>query len=228
MSLATVLSHLDTARDALVDSLGSKGVTVASSATILSCASAILDVPTGADVTLGVVDASGKFQAFTFSGTTPADSGDPETVTDYKTWNSTLPAPANPTLAALIDESITSFDIPSGVTSIGPFALYYRQALTSVTIPSGVITIGNGAFYLCTALSSINIPSGVTTIGTNVFAYCTSLTSITLPASVTTIGTNAFTGCTNLTDIYCGFAEGAVSDAPWGAPNATIHYAQGE
>ena len=50
-------------------------------------------------------------------------------------------------------------------------------------------------------------------------------TSITIPSGVTSIGDNAFQGCTNLTDIYCGFAEGAVSGAPWGAPESTtIHY----
>ena len=45
------------------------------------------------DVILGVVDAQGKFQPFSFSGTTPTNSGTAETVSNYNTWNSTLPAP---------------------------------------------------------------------------------------------------------------------------------------
>lgn len=74
-------------------------------------------------------------------------------------------------------------------------------------------------------VTSITIPSGVTSIGEYVFAGCTRLTSITIPASVTSIHAMAFVECTALTDIYCGFAEGKVSGAPWGAPDtATIHY----
>ena len=39
------------------------------------------------------------------------------------------------------------------------------------------------------------------------------------------INAQAFVDCTqsNLV-IDCGFAEGAVADAPWGATNATINY----
>ncbi len=73
--------------------------------------------------------------------------------------------------------------------------------------------------------TSITIPNSVTSIGSGAFYGCDSLTSVTIPASVTTIGIRAFSGCTSLTDIYCGFAEGAVSGAPWGAPGSTtIHY----
>ena len=72
--------------------------------------------------------------------------------------------------------------------------------------------------------TSITIPSGVTSIGDWAFSGCTGLTSITIPNSVTSIGSGVFWNCTRLTDIYCGFAEGAVSGAPWGASNATIHY----
>ena len=69
------------------------------------------------------------------------------------------------------------------------------------------------------------VPSSVTCIGTGAFQECTLLKSITIPSSVTSISSSAFYHCTSLTDIYCGFAENAVSGAPWGAPNtATIHY----
>ena len=47
MSLETLLTSLGNARGALVESLGSKGVTLASSATLYDCASGILDIPTG-------------------------------------------------------------------------------------------------------------------------------------------------------------------------------------
>ena len=100
-----------------------------------------------------------------------------------------------------------------------------ERTATSITIPSSVTSIGSGAFQDCTALTSVTIPSGVTSIGSLAFNGCTALTSITIPSSVTSIVSGAFQGCTNLTDIYCGFAKGAVSGAPWGAPDtATIHY----
>lgn len=73
-------------------------------------------------------------------------------------------------------------------------------------------------------ITSITIPAGVTTIGFAAFMMCDNLASVTIPASVTSIEEGAFDGCPALTDIYCGFAEGAVSGAPWGAENATIHY----
>ena len=154
----------------------------------------------------------------------------------------------NDFLKSLIERTATSITIPSGVTSIGDYAFSNCSALTSVTIPSSVTSIGGQAFNSCVALTSITIPSSVTSIGVMAFAHCialtsitilsgvtsigniafyncSALTSITIPSSVTSIGSGAFSECTNLTDIYCGFAEGAVSGAPWGAPDTTtIHY----
>lgn len=75
-------------------------------------------------------------------------------------------------------------------------------------------------------MASYDIPSGVTSIGAYAFAGCTSLTTVTIPASVTSIASSAFSGDSALTDIYCGFAFGAVSGAPWGATGAVVHYAE--
>lgn len=124
----------------------------------------------------------------------------------------------------LIDRSIITAVIPDGVVNIGANAFYDCASLTSVTIPDSVINIRDYAFNNCTSLASVTIPSSVTSIGDNVFAWCTSLTSITIPSSVISIGNYAFAGWTNLQTINCGFAEGAVDGAPWGAPNATINY----
>ena len=72
--------------------------------------------------------------------------------------------------------------------------------------------------------TSITIP-GTVYIEKYAFAGCDNLTSITIPSSFIGIHPAAFQSCINLTDIYCGFAEGEVSGAPWGAPDtATIHY----
>lgn len=144
--------------------------------------------------------------------------------------------------------SLNSVSIPDGVTKISQYAFSGCTSLVSVVIPHSVTTIENSAFSSCFALDSLIILPGVTDIGSSAFSICTSLTSVVIPNSVTKIGISAFAGCRllasvtipdsvlsigngafndcdSLADIYCGFAENAVSGAPWGAPEtATIHY----
>jgi hypothetical protein len=95
--------------------------------------------------------------------------------------------------------ALTSYTVPSGVTTIGTDALAGCQA-ASVTIPSSVTTIGNEAFDTCFGLTSVTLPSSVTSIGRLAFAS-TGLTSVTIPASVTSIGDIAFAHSRHLTTI---------------------------
>ena len=88
--------------------------------------------------------------------------------------------------------SLTSIDIPNGVTSIGDYVFNECRALTGVTIPDGVTSIGDSAFSYCSSLTSVTIGNGVTSIGYEAFKGCKSLTSITIPDSVTSIGGWAF------------------------------------
>ena len=117
---------------------------------------------------------------------------------------------------------LMSVEIPSSVTAIGGSAFNGCTGLTSVEIPSSVTTIGASAFNGCIRLTSVEIPSSVTIIGTGAFSGCTGLTSVEIPSSVTDIGGSAFSGCADLATITIHKAEGSITGAPWGAPNATV------
>ena len=81
------------------------------------------------------------------------------------------------------------------------FAFYRCTSLTSVNIPDGVTSIEKATFGGCSSLTLITIPDSVTIIGDNAFFNCTSLESVNIPKSVTSIGIRAFYGCsTNITD----------------------------
>ena len=69
------------------------------------------------------------------------------------------------------------------------------SSLTSVNIPSGVTEIGEYTFSGCSSLTSVNIPSSVTSIGERVFENC-SLSSVYVYAETPpSISANAFEGC---------------------------------
>ena len=105
------------------------------------------------------------------------------------------------TLVEMNDNGITSFTIPTGVTSIGNNAFSYCLELKNVIIPTGVTSIGNYAFINCEKLEEIIIPESVTNIGEYAFQSCNSLANIVLSEGLLTIGTCAFDFCTALTSI---------------------------
>lgn len=106
--------------------------------------------------------------------------------------------------------SLTSIDIPSGVTSIGESAFNECRSLTSIVIPNSVTSIGDYAFQSCSGLTRLNsevdgvynIPSGVTSIGDGAFSSAY-FTNVTIPDSVITIGEGAFF-CYDLTTVIIG------------------------
>ena len=115
-------------------------------------------------------------------------------------------------------------ELPAGVTSIGNSAFSNCSKLALTELPAGVTSIRDGAFYSCYKLALTELPAGVTSIRSYAFYGCSNLTSITFKGTCTNIAYNAFDYCTNLTTINVPWAEGAVSNAPWGATNATINY----
>lgn len=88
----------------------------------------------------------------------------------------------------------------------------------------GYTKIRDSAFYNCVNLALTSLPEGITSIGYYAFSRCTGLTSLTFLGTPTSIASSAFQNCPNLTTINVPWADGAVTDAPWGATNATINY----
>ena len=64
------------------------------------------------------------------------------------------------------------------MTSIGNYVFSGCSSLTSIEIPNGVTSIGAAAFENCLNLTSIEIPNGVTSIGGWAFYGCSDLKSL--------------------------------------------------
>jgi hypothetical protein len=94
--------------------------------------------------------------------------------------------------AKLVDGSIVTANIPSGVTKIKASAFYQCANLESVTIPSGVTSIASGAFRECPNITSISLPNSVTDIGTNAFYQCTNLANVNIPTGLTSLSDGCF------------------------------------
>ena len=82
--------------------------------------------------------------------------------------------------------TLTSINIPEGVTSLEEVCLCQCWALKDVVLPSTLKKIGHGAFYR-DAVEIITIPSNVETIEENAFGYCNSLKEVHIKASPETL-----------------------------------------
>ena len=94
--------------------------------------------------------------------------------------------------------SLTSVEIPFGVSSIGAYAFTGCTSLTSIEIPATVSTIEAYTFSGCVELESAVLPEGLVSIGMHAFSECLKLESAPIPESVTTIGDYAFYRCLSL------------------------------
>ena len=97
--------------------------------------------------------------------------------------------------------SLTSANIPEGVTRIANGAFWDCRSLTSVNIPGSLKEIKLSLFKNCTSLTDVYISEGVTSIWSGAFSGC-AISNIRIPNSVTYIGQNVFENCTNLYSIH--------------------------
>ena len=124
--------------------------------------------------------------------------------------------------------SLVSFVLPNTIEEISRGCFQHCQGLTIVNVggrnvlPNSVKHIRREAFDGCFTLEQVNLPENLETIGDYAFSKCMELKSIVIPSTVTTIATTAFGNCESLETITVNKAEGSISGAPWGAPNATV------
>lgn len=115
-------------------------------------------------------------------------------------------ASASATAAPWYDlrDSITSIDLPQGLTYIGANAFRLCRNIRHISITDSVTLIGDYAFASCRYLSSITIGKRVTTLGKYAFAWNKALKRITIPDSVTTINDYAFSSYDSLLTVTIG------------------------
>lgn len=86
----------------------------------------------------------------------------------------------------------STYEIPAGVTSIGPYAFEF-SSLTDITIPEGVTAIGDSAFWGCSKLTSVTIPESVSVIDRWAFSSCNTLGEVYLKSMTPpSVGYSAF------------------------------------
>ena len=131
------------------------------------------------------------------------------------------------------------------IGTIGEYAFYGATNLKELDFSgnSTTISLSSYAFANCGLTTpTINNVGGVSTgafdgcpiteltlnansLGYNAFNNCNSLTTVRLTNTTMSIDGGAFnSNKATLTDIYVAWAENAVTAAPWGAANATVHY----
>ena len=120
--------------------------------------------------------------------------------------------------------SLALTSLPEGITTINNSTFRDCTSLALTSLPATLNDISSYAFQNCTSLALTSLPEGITQISTQAFRGCTDLTQMTFTVKPRSISSDAFKDCTNLLTINVPWSEGEVSNAPWGATNATINY----
>ena len=81
-------------------------------------------------------------------------------------------------LIAFAPAGLTSYEIPSEVTSVEEGAFRCSKELKTLVIPSNVLYLKRSCFSYCDALESVTIPSSVASIDDYVFSECDNLRNL--------------------------------------------------
>ena len=102
---------------------------------------------------------------------------------------------------------LSSVFIPKSVSELGESAFAFCRNLQQVSIPFGVVNVEDLTFLGCESLEKVELPESISYIGGYAFSGCQSLFSIRIPSSVRMIDEKAFRGCKGLTRFYCAVSE---------------------
>lgn len=92
---------------------------------------------------------------------------------------------------AFVHSNITTFSLPSTLTTFGTYVFAYCKNLTTIEIPASVVKLGDSLFAGSTNLEEIILNEGLLEIG-GYFFESTNVTQLIIPASVTSISHSAF------------------------------------
>jgi hypothetical protein len=129
--------------------------------------------------------------------------------------------------------SLTSVEIPFGLTSLECYVFDGCTNLISVVIPNSITTIHSRAFWKCSSLASVEIPNSVTTIDDQAFGFCSSLVTLIIGKNVSDMFSQVFCHSSKLTHVYCyaenvpkagseGFYQSNIANATLHVPEASI------
>ena len=91
---------------------------------------------------------------------------------------------------AFCDE-LSSAELPSGITRIGPNVFEMCRLLKRATLPPFLESVGEMAFLSCEALEKCELPDTLKEIGALAFCY-TAFEKVNLPDTVVSVGAEAF------------------------------------
>lgn len=101
---------------------------------------------------------------------------------------------------AFAKSSLTSVQLPEGLTTVGGNAFTDCVNLREIIWPSTLVEIKAGALMGCEGLTTLELPEGLETLGNDAFANCVNLERVTISGSGLTVGNRAFMGCVKLSE----------------------------